>query len=311
MQQYGKLVWTVILILMGCAVNQVNETVLDKLDKERLLSHVETLASDDFQGRETGTEGGLKAAAYVLQEMEGMNLEPCMETMDQPFEFPSRRDAGQIQGTNLVGMVSGTGQSPETIVVTAHFDHLGVQNGDVFNGADDNASGTGALLELARYFTLHPPRHTIIFAGLDAEESGLQGARALLGSRCVSERAVVLNINLDMISRSATKELYVAGTSHYPTLKLLFEGISVPEGVLLKFGHDTPGTGSQDWTFSSDHGPFHQAGIPFLYFGVEDHEGYHNPTDDYANITPDFYFNASTLILEVILASDAALQTLN
>ena len=293
-----------VLYSVGCMVGA------PRIDKARLLSHVETLSSDSYAGRRTATEGGAMAMSYVENTMQEMGLKPCSEVLQVPFEFTSRRSEESISGINLVGYIAGTGNSSKTIAVTAHFDHLGVRGEDVFNGADDNASGTGAMLVLARYFIANPPVHSMIFAGLDAEEMGLQGARALVASSCVTERDVALNINMDMISRSPKGELYAVGTFPYPFLKPALEALPKRDEVKLLFGHETPGTGSDDWTNSSDHAPFNQAGIPFIYFGVEDHPGYHNPTDDFAEITPGFYYETTELILDALLAYDAALDTL-
>ena len=180
-----------------------------------------------------------------------------------------------MDGVNLIAEIRG--ESDDVILVTAHFDHIGVRDGKVYNGADDNASGTSALLAFAEYLSQNSTKHTIILAALDAEEGGLNGAKALAADSTFLER-VKLNINMDMISQNDKDELYAVGTHHYPDLKPILEGVSV-EGLKLMFGHDRPEDGNQDWTFSSDHGPFHAKGIPFIYFGVEDHEHYHQATD--------------------------------
>lgn len=295
---------TLSISIIGCVA------ALPRIDKAKLLSHVETLSSDVYHGRQTGTDGGVLAQLYVKNEMVIMNLTPCFEALEQAFSFSSRQSQTEIAGVNMVGLIPGSGSSDKTMVVTAHFDHLGSREGVVYNGADDNASGTAAMIEIARYFTQNPPEHTIIFAGLDAEEMGLQGARALVASSCIADRNVVVDFNVDMISRSPKGELYVAGTRHYPGTKAILETLTPREGVALLFGHDVPGTGSEDWTSASDHGPFHQAGIPFLYFGVEDHPGYHQPSDDFQEITPEFYYQSVELILETILKFDAKLDTI-
>jgi len=147
-----------VLYSVGCMVGA------PRIDKARLLSHVETLSSDSYAGRRTATEGGAMAMSYVENTMQEMGLKPCSEVLQVPFEFTSRRSEESISGINLVGYIAGTGNSSKTIAVTAHFDHLGVRGEDVFNGADDNASGTGAMLELARYFIANPPVHSMIFA---------------------------------------------------------------------------------------------------------------------------------------------------
>ena len=148
----------------------------------------------------------------------------------------------------------------------------------------------------------------MIFAALDAEEMGLQGAKALLKDKEIPVENIVLNINMDMISRNNKNELHIAGTAQNPELKPIIEKIPT-DMIRFKFGHDTKDLGKDDWTNASDHGPFHQAGIPFLYFGVEDHEDYHKPTDTYENVSKPFYAKVSNLILEVLLELDKELDS--
>jgi Zn-dependent M28 family amino/carboxypeptidase len=218
-----------------------------------------------------------------------------LDAAQMPFDLGD----GQ-EGANVVATVPGTGEGEAVIVVTAHFDHLGARNGTVYNGADDNASGTAALLALAAELVARPPSNTVMLVALDAEESGLRGARAFVADPPVSLDRIVLNVNLDMLGRSVAGELYAAGTSHYPELRPPLEAVAGIAPVTLRFGHDDPSLGRDDWTFQSDHGAFHRAGIPFVYFGVEDHEDYHRPTDDVARIDADFYARAvDTVILAV------------
>jgi Zn-dependent M28 family amino/carboxypeptidase len=186
---------------------------------------------------------------------------------------------------------------------------VGVRNGEVFNGADDNASGTAALLAIADYFVKNRPQHSIMFVAFDAEEVGLQGARAFVANPPVAKEAIALNINMDMISRNDAGELYVAGTYSYPQL-LPFVERAIPNAeVKLIAGHDRPGVGSgYDWTSQSDQGAFHAARIPFLYFGVEDHADYHRATDDFERIQLGFYTRAVRTITSVARLIDAGLN---
>ncbi|NVJ48593.1 MAG: M20/M25/M40 family metallo-hydrolase, partial [Cytophagia bacterium] len=215
----------------------------------------------------------------------------------------SRGDS--ISGENVVAYIKG--EEETAFVVTAHYDHLGVRDSVVYNGADDNASGVAALIALAEYFKANKPRHTLIFTALDAEEMGLQGAKAFLEDESIPQELIKLNINMDMISMNDKNELYVAGTSHNAFLKPIVEEVNVLP-LQLKFGHDTADLGNDDWTNSSDHGPFHKKGIPFLYFGVEDHENYHKPTDDFENVNKEFYIKAVHAILDCIIALDISLN---
>jgi len=90
----------------------------------------------------------------------------------------------------------------------------------------------------------------------------------------------------------------------------VLEAVGARHDVHLRFGHDQPNHPEQaDWTLASDHAPFHEAGIPFVYFGVEDHPGYHAPSDTFDRITPDFFVQAAALVLDALHALDAQLPT--
>ncbi len=275
------------------------------VDASRMLADLTFLASDSLEGRETGSDGNRIAREYIAQAFGDMGLAQFQESWVQAFSFG--RGAVTFDGGNVVGFVEGTAMQDSFIVVTAHFDHVGVRNGEIYNGADDNASGTAALMALAAYFAEHPPAHSTIFAALDAEEKGISGARAFVANPPVPIEQVVLNINMDMVSHSDS-QLYVAGTYHYPKLKPYVERVRENAKVRLLFGHDSPDLSpSDDWTSSSDHGAFHEAGIPFLYFGVEDHPDYHRPTDDVERINRDFYAGAVEAILNVLVEFDQRL----
>ena len=275
-------------------------------DSARIMADLELLSHDSLQGRRTGEPGNQLARDYILAAFQEAGLQEPPSGFLQPFEFSGRRDTTRVvQGANVVGFVPGTDPSLGAVVLTAHFDHLGVRGGEVFNGADDNASGTAALLSLARYVVRNPLRHTAVFAAVDAEEMGLRGARAFLAGGW--PEAIVQNVNLDMIARSDSL-LFAVGTAHYPHLKPILEGVEARPPVRIAFGHDVEGMeGVQDWTNSSDHGPFHAQGIPFVYFGVEDHPDYHHATDDFDRIDPGFFINAIRTILAATLALDASL----
>jgi Zn-dependent M28 family amino/carboxypeptidase len=192
------------------------------------------------------------------------------------------------------------------LVITAHYDHLGIRDGVLYPGADDNASGVAAALAAARHFKANPSRHPLLLAALDGEEHGQRGARALLDSTLVDHRGIAMTINLDMVSRSARREIYAAGTSFAPWLQPILQDVQSRAAVTIRFGHDRPSPPAalEDWTHSSDHGPFHDAGIAWVYFGVEDHADYHKPTDTSGRVDAGFYGDAADMIIEAIRAID-------
>jgi hypothetical protein len=115
---------------------------------------------------------------------------------------------------------------------------------------------------------------------------------------------VLLDVNMDMVSRNVKGELYASGAFSYPELRPILEEAQKAAKVKLMLGHDDPKLGEDDWTNQSDQGPFNAAKIPFVYFGVEDHPDYHKPTDDFANIMPEFYVRAVETILNTVRLLD-------
>ena len=281
------------------------------VDVAQLLKDLETLSADDMEGRLPGTPGAAKARAYILRRYKEAGIQPIGDSYERPFAFHGRGDAGDRSGVNLVGVVRGAREPGRFLVVTAHFDHLGVRNGQIFNGADDNASGVAALLAVASRISASKPAHSVVFAALDAEETGLNGARAFLADPPVPREGIVMNINLDMVARDAKNILFASGTFHYPFLKAYLKNIAQPP-VVLRLGHDAPNVkGEDDWTRDSDHYPFHQAGIPFIYFGVEDEAQHHKATDDAETVTKEFFVGAANTILAAVRAFDANLEAIS
>jgi Zn-dependent M28 family amino/carboxypeptidase len=273
-------------------------------DEEALLKHVESLSSDAFEGRRTGTKGASKARKYIINQFHSLKIKPLSKSFQQPFSFINKRK--QYDGVNVLGFVKGSICPKKYIIISAHYDHEGVKNGKVYNGADDNASGISALFAFAEYFKKYPPKHSVVLAAFDAEELGLQGSKYYINNPIVPLKDIIINLNMDMISRSNKKELYVAGTSVNKTLKHIITDSKHSNKIRLKRGHD--GYDNLDnWMYASDHANFHKKEIPFLYFGVEDHKDYHEPTDDYENIHPEFYTEAVKTIISVFKKVDASM----
>lgn len=244
--------------------------------------HVGILADDSFEGREGGSRGGRAAAAYVVEQLEKLDLRPAGDagTWYQPF--------GSLR--NILALVPGSDPTVarELVVVGAHYDHVGYGKaansygpfGFVHNGADDNASGVAGLLEVAEALArLDPkPRRPILVAFWDGEEQGLLGSRHFLRVRpaAVADAAVVFSVNLDMIGRLRGRRLEVYGTRTAAGLR----------EAVTRVNSD-PATGaalalSFVWTIEddSDHYPFIAAGVPTVMFHTGLHDQYHRPSDD-------------------------------
>ncbi|MVT07173.1 M28 family peptidase [Chitinophaga tropicalis] len=276
------------------------------IDSLQLMRDIRTLSANKYEGRMAGSKGNRMAQFYILDRFKKAGLQPYHNTFEYPFYF--KHGEKQIMGTNLFGYIKGT--SNKTIVITAHYDHLGIAKDQagkdsIYNGADDNASGVGGLLALISYFKNNPPAHTMIFAALDGEEEGLQGAKAFVKTPPVPLTDIVLNINMDMISRNDKNELYVCGLTPFPQLKPLVDNAINPSGpIKLLAGHDRKEDGAQNWLNQSDHYEFYKLKIPALYFGVEDHADYHKLSDEFEHIQPAFYYQAVLQIQKVVLQAD-------
>lgn len=282
--------------------------VAQESDKNLLLSDLRYLASDELEGREPLTAGSIKARDFIKHRFDSLGITSQYRDYEQYFTLRGDRGQGPVLGqtANVIGFIPGE-KSDKIIVVTAHFDHLGKKRGRIYNGADDNASGTAGLMALAAYFSRNKPRCSILIAALDAEEMGLQGARALVKDFPFPLEEVLLNVNMDMISRSDKNEIFAVGTRHYPQFRQVLEESAQGAEIHLRFGHDAPGTGRDDWTNASDHAAFHEKGIPFVYFGVEDHEDYHKTTDTYENVDHEFYHHAVNLIIRAVRDLDESI----
>ncbi len=281
------------------------------IEAAEMLHLAQVLSSDALEGRAAGTAGNEAARGFIHKRFEEIGLLPLPGFGGYTHTFPivpREADAAPIIGANLIGFIPGRtpGEGP-ALLITAHYDHLGIREGEIYNGADDNASGASALVAVAEYFALNRPEHDIVIAALDAEEIGLLGARAVARMEGLEMSRVALNMNLDMVGRSEAGELYVAGTYHSPGLVPVIEALAERAPVTLLMGHDRPEDGPDDWTLQSDHGVFHQMGLPILYFGVEDHPGYHNPGDDFEFLTPDFFVRAADTLVMAAMAVDAEL----
>ena len=217
-----------------------------------------------------------------------------------------------IKGSNIVAMIPGSDNLDSFIVLTAHFDHIGKRGNKIYNGADDNASGTSALLALAQQLIKTPLKHNVILLFTDGEESNLRGAKAFVKDHQTIMKHVELNINLDMIagSKRTTKLRYLSrGINDLLTgakmesLKTLQNSFDIP----VKKGFRVKRLGSNrkiNWLMASDHGVFHRAGIPFIYFGVGTHINYHQYSDTFSNVNHDFFHLATSAIYQQFIFID-------
>ncbi|WP_340680623.1 M28 family peptidase [Paraglaciecola sp.] len=272
--------------------------MFSSINAEQLWHDFANLADETMQGRRTGTEGAHKAQSYIKSRFNNMGLEPFPQYPDyqQTFRYPD--ESASNKGVNVLGWHKGTTFPEQYIVLTAHYDHLGMQGKKVFYGADDNASGVAALLTLADALIQQASTYSVIFVATDAEELGLYGASAFLRSSPVNVKNFLLNINLDMLAEgSRRKKLYITSRGD-ATLDKKIQHIITQAGVCLVKGHRSRFANNSfqhnvNWRKASDHTAFAKLAIPYLFIGVETHARYHTPEDTVEQIDRLFYTAAT------------------
>jgi Zn-dependent M28 family amino/carboxypeptidase len=270
-----------------------------------LLHDIQQLSDEPMAGRKTAQPGAELARQYIGQRFADLGLVALQPDFQHPFDY----SIGFVDklGVNLIAALKGCNNADRYIVMTAHYDHLGTIAGKVYNGADDNASGVATMLALAALLKTQPcPSYSYLFIATDAEESGLHGAKAFVAEPPVPLQQLILNINLDMLSRGErANHLYLYGAHSLPGVTDYLNAGDF--SVNLKLRHRGKGLRGQnrlDWANASDHAPFRRAGIPYLFFGVDTHTHYHTPQDDWQNIDPAYLQRMFESLSSIVLWLD-------
>lgn len=281
------------------------KAVVNSITEEKLKSHIEFLASDSLEGREAGSQGGQAAGTYIRGFLQKHGIKPGLgeEGYFQEFEGGFR---------NIIGIIPGNDPElkKEYVVIGAHYDHVGYGKpsnsrggvGQIHNGADDNASGTSALLEVIAAISKHKevPRRSLMFVFWDAEEMGLLGSKYWVEHPNIPLDQIVVYLNLDMVGRLNSKALNLFGSRSAIGLRSLTVRTNHREtGIKLRFDNAIRP--------DSDHWPFYQKGIPFLMLHTGKHEDYHRPEDDAHKI--DFKGARKCAQLLAQLSLDLSLQS--
>jgi Zn-dependent M28 family amino/carboxypeptidase len=176
------------------------------IDSNMVRKHLYTLAADDMEGRKSGTAGIEKAAVYIENEFKKIGLSTFgdLENYRQTFTFKNRRTKEDITSSNIIGVLEGSSKKDEYVIISAHYDHLGMKksgDGDlIYNGANDDASGVTGVLALAAYFKGIGHERTLVFAAFTAEEMGLMGSTHF--GKGIDATKFVAGINLEMIGKT-------------------------------------------------------------------------------------------------------------
>ncbi|MBN2185587.1 MAG: M20/M25/M40 family metallo-hydrolase [Candidatus Krumholzibacteriota bacterium] len=274
---------------------------------ERMLGDVIYLASEELKGRGPGTEGIESAARFIADNFRKAGLKPGSDDGTFFQEWEGITGPGEKKGhlRNVIGVVPGSdkGKEGKSVLICAHYDHLGLgwpdhragNEGKVHYGADDNASGVAVMLELARYFGRETrPERTLVFAAFTCEEDHLRGSGYYVKNyKQFPPGKTIGVINLDTVGRLFGKKVLVIGSSSAGEWKYIFQGSGYVTGVDVEIV-------SQDLD-SSDQCSFIEAGIPAvqLFSGV--HSDYHTPEDTPEKIDPDGMVSIASLAREAVL----------
>lgn len=284
-------------LLSACSSTSPNcrdQLSLEWVQPTLIAKDIEVLTSAAFAGRKSGTQGSILSQNYLVDRFQQAGLLPWQGQYRHAFEFEYQFRSRN--GTNIIGYIPAQEANAPWRLVIAHYDHLGQKGSRYYPGADDNASGVAAMLQLAqRFHQQSRSKVNLLFVAIDAEELGLFGSKALVKQLSIPiKNQIQLVLNLDMIGNPGRRyRLYVEGARNFSQFDLIKTQISNGNGLCIRNGQPNPvGTSAirTNWLQASDHYAFHLAGIPWLYFGVPAHNHYHQTSDTLATL--DIYFLA-------------------
>lgn len=264
-----------------------------------LKKHLYIVASDEMEGRNTGSEGQKKAGRYLIEQYKKNKIAfpKKAENFYQkvPSEYMSRRYSPKLNDSeNIWAFIEGTEKPDEILVISAHYDHIGMKNGEIYNGADDDGSGTVALLEIAQAFMKakkdgYGPKRSILFLHVTGEEHGLHGSRYYTDNPLFPLENTIADINIDMIGRrdddhpDTNNYIYVIGSDRLSSeLHAINEQVNkqyINLELDYKYNLDSD---PNRYYYRSDHYNFARKGVPAIFYFNGVHADYHKPGD-----TPD------------------------
>ncbi len=301
-------------VLVGSCSNERHTTKIENLKKgivisdslkvikyaktiteKELKTHLYKYASEEFEGRKTGTEGQRKAAEFLEDYYKEQGIASPISDTSYFQSIPATYFNNAIRGSeNVLAYIKGSEKPEEVIVISAHLDHEGKQNGEIYYGADDDGSGTVAVMEIAQAFKMASdngvgPKRSILFLHATAEEQGLEGSRYYTENPVFSLENTICNLNIDMIGRidKAHEEnrnyVYLIGSDRLSTeLHYISEKVNTSYTTInldYKFNDEND---RNRFYYRSDHYNFAKNNIPVIFYFNGVHDDYHKPSD-----TPD------------------------
>lgn len=261
---------------------------------------VKALASKKFEGRESGTEGQQKAANYIRRFYKRNGIEPGNgDSYFQEFEVRERNGTTGGMSSNVLAYIEGADKQSEVLVISAHYDHLGKDGKDIYYGADDDASGTAAIMLIAKAFQQaakdgYRPRRSILILNASGEEKGLLGSKYYTDNPVYPLKNTVANLNVDMIGRldsthaKDTNYVYLIGSDKlsYDLHFISEKSNSMYTNLDLDYTFNSDSDPNRFY-YRSDHYNFAKNNIPVIFYFSGVHADYHQPTDTYDKILYD------------------------
>lgn len=261
-----------------------------------LKTHLYIVASDEMEGRETGSAGQKKAGQYLIRQYQSNGIPYPEGAKDYyqpvPAEFMNKKYGESLEDSeNIWAFIEGSEKPGEIVVLSAHYDHVGIKDGKIYNGADDDGSGTVALLEMAQAFQKakkdgHGPKRSILILHVTGEEHGLHGSRYYSENPVFPLKNTVADVNIDMIGRhdpehpDSSDYMYSIGSAKLSTnlFNIIEEANQKYTKLKLDYKYDAPNDPNRFY-YRSDHYNFAKNGVPSVFFFSGIHEDYHQPGD--------------------------------
>ncbi len=317
---------TLLLILalsVSCSQENASDKYAESITSEELSDLIYEFSSDKFEGRNTGEPGQKLAVEFIRDFYKSNNIIKADNTEDyfQKFlvDFDSRvvtrpdninqDNIDWVKTENVAAIIEGSTYPNEYIVLTAHLDHVGIENGEIFNGADDDGSGSMALLEIAEAFKLaeldgNRPKRSIVILHVSAEEKGLLGSKYYTDNPLYPLDETITNLNIDMIGRTDPTRnsnndeyIYLIGTDRLSTMlhetseKVNYKTVNLELDYRFNAWDDP-----NRFYERSDHWHFAKNNIPVIFYFSGTHEDYHQPTDTAEKIRYDLLTKRTRLI---------------
>jgi Zn-dependent M28 family amino/carboxypeptidase len=288
-------IYTLILIFPLIGISQMTKSVTDyasSITSQELQELLYVYASDYFEGRETGTPGQKKAIDFLTHFYSTHSIQPAKGSINYLQPMALNIKGNIVETENVVAIIKGSEFPDEYIVISSHLDHVGIQGGEIHNGADDDGSGTVALLEIAEAFQTavaegQGPKRSIVFLHVTGEEKGLLGSKYYTDNPLYPLSQTMVNLNIDMVGRLDPKRedkdpryVYLIGSD-----KLSLDLHEISETVNQKYMQyklDYTYNDDQDpnrFYYRSDHYNFAKNNIPVIFYLNGTHDDYHRPSD--------------------------------